>query len=169
MQSSTLEFKSIDLEQHQDLCVQFRVDSFVCSFGSADHFYEVNGSGVERYLQWLRQRITKMPNSCIHIWKGEQIIGQIEMGRWQNDSSIGYVNLFYLIPEFRGQGFGQQLDRHAANFFRHLGCKSVRLSVSPTNPVAMRFYLKHGWVDLGQRGGVPEVYYLEKTYEAIRC
>ncbi|MBH8555831.1 hypothetical protein I8751_26485 [Nostocaceae cyanobacterium CENA357] len=47
-------------------------------------------------------------------------------------------------------------------------CQSARLSVSPTNLVAMRFYLKQGWVDLGQREDAPEVHDLEKTYEADR-
>jgi ribosomal protein S18 acetylase RimI-like enzyme len=168
LQSSILEFKPINLEQHQDLCVQFRADSYVCSFGSADRFYKQDGSGAKGYLQWLRQRTIEIPDSCVHGWKGEQIIAQIEMRCWKYDSSVGYVNLFYLIPEFRGQGFGKQLDKHAANFFRHLGCKTARLSVSPTNLVAMRFYLKHGWVDLGQREDAPEVHYLEKSYEAAK-
>ena len=168
MQSSTLEFKPIDLEQHQDLCIRFRADSFICSFGSADRFYEADGSGAKKYLQWLRQRIAEIPNSCVHIWQGEQIIGQIEMRRWKHDFNVGYVNLFYLIPEFRGQGFGQQLEQYAANFFKHLGCQSARLSVSPTNLSAMRFYLKHRWVDLGQQEDAPEVHYLEKTYETDR-
>lgn len=161
-----LEFKPINVEQDQDLCVRFRADSFVCSFGSTDRFREEDGSGAEGYLRWLRQRITEIPNSCVHVWQGEQIIGQIEMRRWKHNSRVGYVNLFYLIPEFRGRGFGQQLDRHAANFFKQLGCESARLSVSPMNLVAMRFYLKHGWVDLGQREDAPEVHHLEKTYEA---
>ena len=168
MQPSTLKFKPINIEQHQDLCVQFRVDSFVCSFGSAVRFYEEDGSGADGYLQWLRQRIAEIPNSCVHVWQGEQIIGQIEMRRWKRNPKIGYVNLFYLIPEFRGRGFGQQLDQHAANFFSQLGCQSARLSVSPTNLVAMRFYLKQGWVDLGQREDAPEVHYLETTYEMNR-
>ncbi|MEM8832459.1 MAG: GNAT family N-acetyltransferase [Cyanobacteria bacterium P01_G01_bin.19] len=144
MKFSILEFKPIDLEQYQELCIQFRADSFSCSFGSSDRFYEEDRNGAERYLQWLRQRMTEIPNSCLHVWKGEQIIGQIEMGRWKHNPSVGYINLFYLIPEFRGQGFGQQLDRYAANFFQQLGCQSARLSVSPTNLVAIRFYLKHG-------------------------
>ncbi|MBD2249326.1 hypothetical protein [Nostoc sp. FACHB-888] len=80
----------------QDLCVQFRADSFICSFGSATRFYKKDGSGSEEYLQWLRQRITEILNSCVHVWKEEQIIGQIEMMRCQHDSSVGYVNLFYL-------------------------------------------------------------------------
>jgi ribosomal protein S18 acetylase RimI-like enzyme len=149
LQSSIFEFKPIDLERHQDLCVRFRADSFVCSFGSDDRFYEEDGNGAERYLQWLMQRMAKIPNSCVHIWKEEQIIGQMEMRRWKHDLNVGYVNLFYLIPEFRGQGLGQQLDRYAANFFRQLGCRSARLNVSPTNPAAMKFYLKQGWNDLG--------------------
>jgi ribosomal protein S18 acetylase RimI-like enzyme len=161
-----LEFKPINLERHQDLCVQFRADSFVCSFGSAARFYEEDGHGAERYLQWLRQRIAEIPNSCVHVWKGEQIIGQMEMRRWKHDLSVGYVNLFYLIPKFRGQGLGQQLDRYAANCFKQLGCQSARLSVSPTNLAAMRFYLKQDWIDLGQREDAPEVQYFEKTYKA---
>lgn len=169
MQSSDLEFNPIDLEQHSDLCVQLRADSFVCSFGSAGRFYEQNGRGAERYLQWLRQRMAEIPNSCVHVWQGEQIIGQVEMMRWKRDASVGYVNLFYLMPEFRGQGLGQRLDEYAARFFKQLGCQSARLSVSPTNSPAIRFYLSHGWVDLGQRDDDPEVHNFEKNlYDQIR-
>lgn len=164
MQFPTLEFKPINLERDQDLCVQFRADSFMSSFGSADRFYKEDGSGAEEYLQWLRQRMIEISNSCVHIWKEEQTIGQIEMSRWKHDASVGYVNLFYLTSEFRGQGFGQQLDQYAARFFKHLGCQSARLSASLTNRPAMRFYLKHGWVDLGQRKDDPEVHYLKKKY-----
>jgi ribosomal protein S18 acetylase RimI-like enzyme len=164
MQPSTLEFKPIDIEQYQDLCVQFRADSFVCSFGSVDRFYKEDGSGANSYLQWLRQRIIEIPNSC--VWQGERIIGQMEMSRWTHNPNIGYVNLFYLVPAFRGWGFGQQLDRYAVNFFNQLGCQSARLSVNPKNLVAVKFYLKRGWVDLGQREDAPDVHYFEKTYEA---
>jgi ribosomal protein S18 acetylase RimI-like enzyme len=164
LQPSTLEFKPINVEQYQDLCVHFRADSFVCSFGSADRFYEEDGSGVNGYLHWLRQQIAENPNSCVHVWQGERIVGQMEMRRWKRDPSIGYVNLFYLIPEFRGRGFGRQLDQYAANFCSQLGCRSARLSVSPTNLMAVKFYLKQGWVDLGQREDAPEVHYFEKTY-----
>lgn len=165
MQPSSLEFKPINIEQYQDLCIRFRADSFIYSFGSADRFYEEDGRGADRYLDWLRHRIIEIPNSCVHVWQGEQIIGQIEMRRWKLDPKVGYVNLFYLIPEFRGLGLGQQLDQHAANFFNQLGCQSACLSVSPTNLIAMRFYLRQGWVDLGQREDAPEVHDLKKTYK----
>ena len=157
-------FKPIDLARHQNICVRFRADSFRCSFGSTDRFYEADGSGVEKYLQWLRDRLQALPNNGIHVWQSDQIIGQIELGRWNLDPQVGYVNLFYLIPEARGLGLGQQLDNHAGHFFRELGCTSARLSASPSNHAAMRFYLKHGWVDLGPRPGAPEVHVLEKVY-----
>ncbi len=163
-----LAFKPINLEHHQDLCVRFRADSFVCSFGSADRFYGEDGNGAEEYLQWLKQRIAEIPSSCVHVWQGEQIIGQMEMRRWKHNPSLGYVNLFYLIPAFRGQGLGQELDRYAASFFQQLGCQSARLSVSPTNLAATRFYRKHGWIDLGPREDAPEVHYFEKTYSKFQ-
>lgn len=163
--SSVLKFKPVDLEKAQELCVQFRADAFIFSFGSADRFYQEAGNNAEKYLQWLKQRMAEIPNSCVHVWQADHIIGQLEMGRWQPDASVGYINFFYLAPAFRGQGLAQQLDQHAAYFFKHLGCQSARLSVSPINQAAMRFYLRHGWVDLGQREDAPEVHYLEKQLD----
>jgi GNAT superfamily N-acetyltransferase len=108
--------------------------------------------------------MAEIPNSCVHVWKEDRIIGQIEMRRWRDDPSIGYVNLFYLVPEFRGQGLGQQLDQYASRFFKRLGCRSARLNASPTNRVAMSFYLKYGWVDLGPQKDAPDVHLLKKAW-----
>jgi GNAT superfamily N-acetyltransferase len=166
LQPSILQFQPIDLAQHQELCLQFRADSFVCSFGSAERFYNEDGSGAAEYLHWLNRRMKEIPNSCVHVWQAGRIIGQLEMRRWKPDPEVGYVNLFYLIPKYRAQGLGQQLDQYAADFFAQLGCRAARLSASPTNGRAMRFYLKQGWVDLGPRADVPEVHYLQKTYRS---
>jgi ribosomal protein S18 acetylase RimI-like enzyme len=165
LHSPVLKFKPIDLAKSQDLCIQFRVDAFVCSLCSADRFYQEAGVKGEKYLRWLTQRMAEIPNSCIHVWSDEQIIGQLEMGHWQQDASVGYINFLYLAPAFRGQGLGKQLDRYAADCLRQLGCHSARLSVSPTNQAAMRFYRKQGWVDLGKREDIPEVHYLERQLD----
>lgn len=34
------------------------------------------------------------------------------------EGEFGYVNLFYLIPDFRGKGLGKDLIRYAEDFFR---------------------------------------------------
>ncbi len=157
-----LRFETVNLELHSQVCVAFREDSFVVSFGNADKFFESDGCGNERYLTWLQTKISKDANSAVHVWSDHQIIGQIELGRLKEDPSKGYVNLYYLKPEVRGQGFGTQLDHYAMSYFKNLGLTSARLSVSPTNLRALAYYAKMGWVDLGPRPGHPEVHCLEK-------
>lgn len=120
------------------------------------------GDSVEEYLEWLAKRMIEAPGSCVHIWQRGGIIGQMEMGRFRMDPSIGYVNLFYLIPDCRGRGLGAQLDRYAVDFLRRAGHRAARLCVSPTNLPAVAFYRKHQWQDMGPRADHPEVNYMEK-------
>ena len=157
----SLSFRPIDLDAHLDVCLHFRIDTFVCVYGSGDRFLQLNG-GAEGYVQWLRDKHAQLPGCLVHVWHDEQIVGQIEMGRLKNDASIGYVNLFYLIPEKRGQGLGALLEAYAWAFLSGLGCHSLRLSASPDNRSAWRFYQRSGWQDLGLREDVPDVRLLHK-------
>jgi ribosomal protein S18 acetylase RimI-like enzyme len=155
-------FKPINLDIHKDLCIKFREDSFVVSFGNADRFYETDGKGADRYIKFLMAKIEKDPATAVHVYEDNQIIGQMELGRLRNDQTTGYVNLYYLIPEKRGKGLGLQLDQYAMNYFKNIGLRKVRLSVSPTNNQALSYYKKMGWIDLGPRPEHPEVNFMEK-------
>ncbi|MBC7464672.1 MAG: GNAT family N-acetyltransferase [Bdellovibrio sp.] len=155
-------FNPVQLALHAQTCIRFREDSFVVSFDDARKFYEADGKGAERYIEWLNSKIAKDPKSVVHIWKNEEIVGQIELGLLKNEFDCGYVNLFYLIPSVRGQGFGAALDQHAVEHFRALGFHKMKLSVSPTNTRAVSFYKKLGWIDLGPRPGHPEINFMEK-------
>jgi ribosomal protein S18 acetylase RimI-like enzyme len=163
MKIKNLDFKTIDLEKHGDLCVTFRKDAYIVSFGSDKNFYEHNGKGVERYLEDCRKRVKANPASCVHVWKGNEIIGQVELELWYKNPSVGYIDLFYLVPEYRGKGYGDVLEDYAESYFRKIGCRRLLLSVSPTNIQAVRFYKKHGWNDCGPRKDFPEVNYMEKN------
>lgn len=158
-----IEIKPVDLEAHKDICIAFREDSFVASFGNPDKFFEADGKGADRYIEWLRAKIEKDPRTVVHVWEQDTIIGQMEFGRLKSEPTYGYVNLYYLIPEKRGQGLGARLDEHAMNHFRTIGCEKVRLSVSPTNTPALAYYKKMGWRDLGPRPNHPDVNFMEKT------
>jgi RimJ/RimL family protein N-acetyltransferase len=155
-------FLPIDFARHAELCVRFCEDSWVCSFGDATRFRET--LGAERYLQWLAERLAQLPASCVHGWENDRIVAQIELGKYRADPSIGYVTRFYLVPEMRNQGLGAELDEYARQFFAQMGFSRARLSVSPTNLQAWRFYAKSGWVDVGPRQEMPEVHLLEKQY-----
>lgn len=159
------DFKPIDLEKHADICITFREDSYICSFGSAYRFHEADGKGAKRYIEWLRDKMKQFPDGCVHVWSSGEIVGQMEMGRFRLDTSKGYVNLYYVATPWRGTGVASLLDDYAVAFFERLGVHSARLSVSPTNTRVLKFYFRHGWTDLGPREDVPEVHYLEKNYE----
>jgi RimJ/RimL family protein N-acetyltransferase len=146
----TLSFQPINLDLHSNLCIQFLADSFVASFGTDKPFFEEDYLGDGRYIEWLK---TRNPNryGCFHIWHNKKIIGQLELGESKSSGDAGYVHLYYLVPEWRGKGLSETLDKFAMDYLRSLGFKKVRLSVSPTNLRAVQFYKKNGWVDLGLR------------------
>lgn len=158
-----LKFLPVDIHSHEDLCLKFAADAFFESFGSYDRFHEEDGKGSERYRDWLKERLAADPLSAAHVWLESKIIGQVTLGAWKPDPSIGYVNLYYLIPECRGKGYGVYLERFATAHLKKLGFKTARLSVSPTNLRAVRFYQKNGWKDLGPRPQVPHVHLMEKS------
>lgn len=155
-------FKPINLDFHVDYCIRFREDSFVVSFGDTKKFYEEDGRGAERYIEWLKAKIAKDPGLAVHFFLDDQIVGQIELGYLKDDPTCGYVNLYYLTPEVRGKGLGKSLDEYVVNYFKSRKIERLRLSVSPTNLPAITFYKKMGWRDLGPRQDHPEVHYMEK-------
>nr|BDT27178.1 GNAT family N-acetyltransferase [Bacteriovorax sp. HI3] len=157
-----LSAKPVQLDLHKDICISFREDSFVVSFGDAKKFYEEDGKGAERYIEWLQGKINKDPLSAIHIWEENQIIGQIEMGGPFQDPTCGYINLYYLIPSKRGKGLGKFLDEHAMDYFKNKSMQKVHLRASPDNSQAVSYYKKMGWKDLGPSATSADVHLMEK-------
>jgi len=145
-----LKFRRIDFKNHSELCLKFRADSFFVSFGTDEAFWEEDGKGGERYLEWLQSKDASRYGS-FHVWKGDQIIGQMELGLYPNEEELGYINLFYLAPEYRGKGYAKTLNDFALQYLKDLGATQAKLSVSPTNKRAWHYYLKHGWTDGGPR------------------
>jgi GNAT superfamily N-acetyltransferase len=78
---------------------------------------------------------------------------------------IGYVNLYYLVPEARGSDLSERLDEYVWSFYADLGIKRARLHVGPAYSRAIRFYEKHGWKNLGPDPRHPEILLFERTFE----
>lgn len=164
MKIDNLEFRPIDLDLHKATCIKIREDSFVCSFGAAEKFHHEFGSDGERYVGFLMNRMQSLPNSCVHAWLENEIVGQVEVRRSRKRLDEGYVNLYYLTEKHRGSGLGTILDEYVEFYFRELRIKSAQLSVAPTNLRALKFYSKCGWKDLGPRPNHPDVNLMEKVY-----
>src|SRR5262249_41290753 len=96
MAMTKLRFAPIDLDVHSGVCIDFRADAFICSFGTSQEFHGADGKGAERYVAALRRRLLELPGCAIHVWSAGTIVGQIEMDRFLLDPSIGYVSLYYL-------------------------------------------------------------------------
>lgn len=157
---NTLAFRKIDLMQHAAECVRFRRDSYACSFEDGlERFAKENGPDGAEYLSWLRHRVQEFPSGCVHAWLQGRIVGQIE-SRIRDDGS-GKVNLFYLVPEARGKGYGRQLNEYIVGVFRDAGVSKLQLSVSTGNQGALGFYRTLGWADKGPRPNHPEVHNFE--------
>lgn len=159
-----LKFEPLDLERNAQLIVEFRADSFVESFGDANQLFGSDGKGDQRYLALLKER-NAFVGSCVHVIDNGKIVGQIEMRRDASQSDSGYVNLFYLIPDYRGKGIGKHLDEYARDFFLGFGMNRATLNVSPTNLRAIRFYEKCGWhiTERIHKSGV-DVLVMQKVY-----
>lgn len=159
MQSKRLAFRPIDLDSHASVCVVFRRDSFTCSFGVDGFFNEAGPDGVD-YIERLRLHTAKFRDGYVHVWDGDEIVGQMEM-QILEEPRRGYVNLFYLVEGMRGVGVSGELQDYAMTFMRRHGVHVAQLSVSPANARALGFYRKHGWRDLGLRPGRDNVNVME--------
>lgn len=158
MPARQLQFHTIDVGRHFAEAVAFRRDSYVCSFGNDAIFIAENGADGSGYLHWLAGRVQQFPEGHVHAWQGDAIVGQLEM---IIGSRGGYINLFYLRPESRGRGLGDELHDYALALLRSHGVGLAGLSVSPTNGRAVRYYQRHGWEDRGPRPGAPHVHEME--------
>jgi GNAT superfamily N-acetyltransferase len=140
-----LTLKPINLEEHSETCVTFRIDSFVQSFGSAEKLLGTDHKGAERYLDWLRDKMRARPGSCCHAWYDGQIIGQIELGSDSRNPSVGWVNLVYVAPSWRRRGLGSYLLGKSEAILGVWGFERAGLRVSRTNDPAIRLYSRCGW------------------------
>ena len=135
-----MEFLPIDISKHKEYVVPFRRDSFIVSFGTDKEFGDDNV-----YLDWLQQQSLKNPKGFVLVVENNVPIGQLELTiKEYEGKEIGYVNLFYLIPEKRGMGLGSLLNDYAITFFKNNNVNEYHLRVSPTNKQAIAFYTKNG-------------------------
>ncbi|YCO04936.1 GNAT family N-acetyltransferase [Vibrio sp. VNB-15] len=144
-----MEFVPVDLSLHLDLCIAFRRDAYEVSFGHQ------NGFDTQEITFWFASIAEDPEAGFFHVIKDGEIIGQLECRHPVLDEEglrFGYINLVYLLPKFRNQGLGKQLQDFLLKRFADDGCTYARLRYIPGNHAGERFYRKQGWYPVGKPG-----------------
>jgi ribosomal protein S18 acetylase RimI-like enzyme len=83
-----------------------------------------------------------------------------------NDKSSLELERFYLLKEFRGRNFGEQILERVLSIAREKKLKYIWLGVWEKNYRALKFYRKHGFIRFGEHlfimGDDKQVDYLMK-------
>lgn len=131
----------------EQVAANFR-DAYVCTYGT-DRGY----AGGRHYLAWLKARVEEFPDGHVLALLGGRVVGQLEL-QVPYGSKSGYVNVFYVCPEFRGRGWGTRMHDYTERYFRSWEAETIELHVAANNTAALRFYRKLGYgfdpTDAGQ-------------------
>lgn len=136
---TVLTYRTIRVPADAALAARNHRDACVASFGD-----DSRCESDVRYLSWLRERIEEFPEGCVLAHLGEQCIGHLEM-EVPYGLPTGYVNLFYVLPQFRRRGLGRLMHAYAEKYFRSWEASRIELHVSPMNRAAMQFYRGLGY------------------------
>lgn len=138
--ATSLTFTTIDPTVDRATIIVFRSDAERCSTGDPVRFKEA------LYLKWLETRVRRFPEGFVLVREYGQPIGQLELQIVSiDDVAVGFMNLVYLIPVYRGKGYAHLLTDYAEAFFRSHGVESYQLRDSPSNARAIAFYEKAGF------------------------
>lgn len=140
-------YRTIDLKNSQDkeILIKFRKDTY--EVGS-----ETNTIlDTVAYIQRMEARVSNFPDGQLLIEDGGKPIGQVGFDIQEyNGEDIGYVNLLYLIPEYRGKGIGKELIHYVENFFIKSKVSEYHLRVSSRNERAISLYSKIGMIKISE-------------------
>ena len=63
------------------------------------------------------------------------------------------MNIFYLIPEYRGKGIGKEIIQYIEDFFIKSNVSEYHLRVSSKNEKAINLYTKIGMFKINEEDG----------------
>lgn len=130
-----METRYIHFETDKETLLQFRRDTEMESF-KHDRGYDYND-----YMERMKQRVEQSSDGQVFIIEDQRIIGQIGC---EERNGQGYVTLLYVVPEFRGKGYGKEMIDWVESFFSRRDLHTYQLRVSEENERAYHLYRKVG-------------------------
>lgn len=142
----TLTYRTIDPRRDADFAVQAYLDACRASYADDGSF-----PGRVRHLAWLRARIEEFPDGHVIAFSDGRPVGQLEL-QIPYGLTEGYVNLYYVVPDLRGRGYGKRMHEYAERYFRSWEADRVELHVAARNERAAGFYRSLGYKALHREG-----------------
>ena len=146
IEPETLTYRTIDLPEDADFAIRAYREACRASYGTDASFL-----GHPRHLAWLRSRIEEFPDGHVIARLDGRPVGQMEL-QVPYGAETGYVNLFYVVREMRGLGFGRRMHERAVEYFRSWEANAIELHVSRQNEAAMAFYRALGYRAVRREG-----------------
>lgn len=134
-----LTFRTIDPGADARRAYAAYADACRASFGSG-----ATASAFDDHARWLRARVEEFPDGHVLAFAGERHVGQLEI-QVPYGLTTAYVNLFWVAPDLRGQGYGRRLQEYAERYCRSWESDRIELDVSPENGRAVGFYRHLGY------------------------
>ncbi|MDB5289705.1 MAG: family N-acetyltransferase [Phycisphaerales bacterium] len=134
-----LTYRTIRVPADAALAARNHRDACVATFGD-----DSRCESDIRYLSWLKAKVEEFPEGFVLAFLGGRCVGHLEM-EVPYGLPTGYVNLFYVLPQFRRQGLGRLMHVFTERYFRSWEASRIELHVSPTNRAAMQFYRRLGY------------------------
>ncbi|MBE3092526.1 MAG: GNAT family N-acetyltransferase [Actinobacteria bacterium] len=97
--------------------------------------------------------------------KNEKIIGTVRYSLDKNINDKGYISRLAILPEYRGNSYGEILMKYAENQLKDLGVKYIELTIVAKFEKLKRFYEKQGYISKEKKlfPSLPfEVLFMEK-------
>ncbi|WP_421934164.1 GNAT family N-acetyltransferase [Phenylobacterium sp.] len=86
----------------------------------------------------------------IGVWTEDGLTAAVDLLRDFPAQHIWYLGLLLVAPEARGSGLGERILEALKTWIRGHGGRAIRLVVQDQNPDALRFWLRHGFVQIGK-------------------
>jgi len=103
-------------------------------------YYDVRTLIGKDHIEYLVAEVDHEVVGCI--------FGEIRKNdSWAIPEHFGYVGLFSVREDFRGQGIGKQMLDRIVDWFHSRGITEIRLKVYEGNIRSIDFYKRYGFID----------------------
>ncbi len=146
--TATLRHRPLDPRTERDYyCACYR-DAWLAAHGDLRGFYP------EPYWKAAREHLRLDPDSVLVLLDGDKPVGLADLDPLRaSEEGCGWLSLLYLIPEYRGKGYGIQALGRAIVAFRMQGRRALRLLAAEDNAAACAFYRREGFSCVGEEEG----------------